>query len=106
MHKDEGAKYIGEVALVPHDSVISASNLIFYHALLDENASCHLAIGQAYTSGLKEEDRVDHENSINSSIIHVDFMIGSQHLQVNGVYDDGSVEPILMHGKWVSKFTV
>jgi len=106
LNKDEGAKYIGEVALVPHDSVISASNLIFYHTLLDENASCHLAIGQAYISGLKEEDRVDHENSINSSIIHVDFMIGSQHLQVNGVRDDGSVEPILMHGKWVSKFIV
>ena len=101
---DEGAKYIGEVALVPHDSVISASNLLFYHTLFDENASCHLAIGHGYISGLKEGNRVDRENSINSSIIHVDFMIGSEYLQVNGVREDGTVEPILIDGKWAAKF--
>ena len=99
LNKDEGARYIGEVALVPHDSAISRSNLLFYHNLFDENASCHLAIGQAYTSGLKEEDRVNLEN-INNSMIHIDFMLGSQKLQVNGIREDGTVEAILVNGKW------
>lgn len=101
LQKDEGARYIGEVALVPHDSAISVSNLLFYHNLFDENASSHLAIGQAYASGLKE-DGANLEN-INNSMIHIDFMIGSQKLQVNGIREDGTAEAILVNGKWVIK---
>jgi len=101
LQKDEGARYIGEVALVPHDSAISASNLLFYHNLFDENASSHLAIGQAYTSGLKE-DGANLEN-INNSMIHIDFMIGSQNLQVNGIREDSTAEAILVNGEWVIK---
>ncbi|WP_341300762.1 aminopeptidase [Lysinibacillus sp. FSL H8-0500] len=103
---DEGAKYIGEVALVSHDSAISASNLMFYHALFDENASCHLAIGQGYISGLQEEHRANDASSINSSMIHIDFMIGSEHLHVNGISEDGSVKAILVNGKWETDFNI
>lgn len=79
---DEGSHYLGEVALVPHDSPISNSNLLFYNTLFDENASNHLAIGSAYAfcieGGKKMSPEELAENGLNESITHVDFMIGSE----------------------------
>ncbi|MEH6943800.1 aminopeptidase [Bacillus sp. JJ722] len=108
LHADEGARYIGEVAIVPHNSPISTSNLLYYHALFDENASCHIAIGHAYTSGLKDghliqADRYE-EAGINSSLIHIDVMIGSESLQIRGERKDGSMKTIMKNGNWVDDF--
>lgn len=101
---DEGAHYLGEVALVPHDSPISQSGLIFYNTLFDENASCHLAIGKAYPFCLeggpdmsKEELK---ENGANDSLTHVDFMIGSADLDIDGITKDGNSEPLFRQGNW------
>jgi aminopeptidase len=101
---DEGARYLGEIALVPNDSPISNSNLIYYNTLFDENASCHLAIGSAYpftleggTSMNKEE--LEAEGS-NVSITHVDFMIGSAELDIDGITEDGTREPLFRKGNW------
>ncbi|MED4532296.1 aminopeptidase [Metabacillus fastidiosus] len=105
---DEGTRYIGEVALVPHHSPISISKLIYYHTLFDENAACHIAIGHAYTTGLKEggmmttEER--EENNINSSLIHIDVMIGQEQLQVDGEREDGEIEPIFIQGNWTEYY--
>ncbi|MGG3801165.1 aminopeptidase [Metabacillus fastidiosus] len=105
---DEGTRYIGEVALVPHHSPISISNLIYYHTLFDENAACHIAIGHAYTTGLKDggmmttEER--EENNINSSLIHIDVMIGQEQLQVDGEREDGEIEPIFLQGNWTEYY--
>ena len=101
---DEGSHFLGEVALVPHDSPISNTNILFYNTLFDENASCHLAIGNAYAFNLdggktmsKEELA---ENGANSSITHVDFMIGSGELDIDGITADGTHEPIFRKGNW------
>ncbi|MBP1990495.1 aminopeptidase [Paenibacillus eucommiae] len=102
---DEGARYLGEIALVPHDSPISNSNLIYYNTLFDENASCHLAIGNAYpfcveggTTMSKEE--LDGQG-YNASLTHVDFMIGSAEMDIDGITADGTREPIFRQGNWV-----
>ncbi|MGG2067423.1 aminopeptidase [Bacillus sp. S14(2024)] len=101
---DEGSHFLGEVALVPHDSPISNTNILFYNTLFDENASCHLAIGNAYAFNLdggktmsKEEFT---ENGANSSITHVDFMIGSAELDIDGITADGTHEPLFRKGNW------
>ncbi|PFD98407.1 aminopeptidase [Bacillus cereus] len=101
---DEGSHFLGEVALVPHDSPISNTNILFYNMLFDENASCHLAIGHAHATNLiggktmtKEELA---ENGANSSIIHEDFMIGSAKLNIDGITADGTHEPIFCKGNW------
>ncbi|MEI4831817.1 aminopeptidase [Bacillus sp. FJAT-53711] len=101
---DEGSHFLGEVALVPYDSPISNTNILFYNTLFDENASCHLAIGNAYAFNLdggktmsKEEFA---ENGANSSITHVDFMIGSAELDIDGITADGTHEPIFRKGNW------
>jgi aminopeptidase len=102
---DEGSHYLGEVALVPHESPISQSNVLFFNTLFDENASNHLAIGSGYAfnvEGGKEmspEELV--ESGVNSSIMHVDFMIGSAEMDIDGVLADGTVEPIFRKGNWV-----
>ncbi|MBT2770860.1 aminopeptidase [Halomonas sp. ISL-60] len=102
---DEGAAYIGEIALVPHQSLISETNLIFYNSLFDENASSHLAIGNAYPfcleggTDMTEEEKM--LNGMNSSQVHVDFMIGSAYLDIDGELSDGSKEPIFRSGNWV-----
>jgi len=101
---DEGSRFLGEVALVPHNSPVSESGLIFFNALYDENASCHLAIGQAYpcfkdVESLTPEDF--EKRGMNKSLAHVDFMIGSDHLDVDGITEDGEVQPILRGGLWV-----
>ncbi|MED2974246.1 aminopeptidase [Fictibacillus sp. B-59209] len=102
---DEGSCYIGEVALVPHNSPISESNLIYYHTLFDENASCHLAIGNAYPFCIEGGVDLDREHlaqqGINTSNIHVDFMIGSGELDIYGESSDGTKEQIICNGKWM-----
>jgi len=103
---DEGSHYLGEVALVPYDSPISNTNLFFYNTLFDENASCHLAIGNAYAfclEGGKEMSKEELEkHGANSSITHVDFMVGSAELDIDGVKADGSIEPIFRKGNWAT----
>ena len=101
---DEGASYLGEVALVPHESPISQSNILYYNTLFDENASNHLAIGEAYPTcyeGGKELEEGQLEAlGINRSITHEDFMIGSAEMDIDGVLADGKVEPIFRKGNW------
>lgn len=101
---DEGSHYLGEVALVPHESPISQSNILFYNTLFDENASNHLAIGSGYAfnveGGKKMSPEELAENGVNSSITHVDFMIGSAEMDINGIHKDGKEEPIFRKGNW------
>lgn len=101
---DEGAKHLGEVALVPHKSPISESGLLFYNTLYDENASNHLAIGSAYAfcleGGKKMSQEELAENGLNQSITHVDFMIGSDLMDIDGIREDGSKEAIFRNGNW------
>jgi aminopeptidase len=101
---DEGSRYLGEVALVPNSSPVSQSNVVFYNTLFDENASCHLALGEAYPTNLEggaqmTKDELK-EKGVNSSINHEDFMIGSGELDIDGVTADGKVEPIFRKGEW------
>ncbi|GEN44325.1 aminopeptidase [Alkalibacillus haloalkaliphilus] len=107
LDSDEGAKYLGEIALVPHSSPISQSELVFFNTLYDENASCHLALGSAYPTnvegGEKLEDEELKEKGINTSLIHEDFMVGSADLNVYGVTKDGDKEPIIKDGEWAIK---
>lgn len=101
---DEGAKSLGEIALVPHSSPISTSGLLFYNTLFDENASNHLAIGSAYAFCLEGGKEMDSEelkkHGLNQSITHVDFMIGSDKMDIDGILEDGTSEPILRGGEW------
>lgn len=101
---DEGSSYLGEVALVPHESPISASEILYFNTLFDENASNHLAIGEAYPTCL--EGGRDLENGqlealgANISVTHEDFMIGSGEMDIDGILPDGTVEPIFRKGSW------
>ena len=101
---DEGSSYLGEVALVPHQSPISASNILYYNTLFDENASNHLAIGEAYPTcyeGGRELEPGQLESlGINRSITHEDFMIGSGEMDIDGELADGTMEPIFRKGNW------
>ena len=102
---DEGARRLGEVALVPHSSPISQSGLLFYNTLFDENAASHIALGQAYSKcirgGLTMSEEALIERGCNRSLIHIDWMIGSAEVEVDGVAQDGSVEPLMRRGEWV-----
>jgi aminopeptidase len=102
---DEGARRLGEVSLVPQSSPIAASGLLFLNTLFDENAACHIALGQAYSSCLKDGDTLTPEQlaarGANSSLIHVDWMIGSNHIDVDGIGASGSSEPVMRAGEWV-----
>ena len=104
LKSDEGASMLGEVALVPNSSPISQSGLMFYNTLLDENASCHLALGSAYRFSLEGgEDLSPGEFASrggNASLIHEDFMIGSDELDIDGILPDGKTEPIMRKGEW------
>jgi aminopeptidase len=104
LETDEGAKYLGEVALVPHDSPISNLNRIFYNTGLDENASCHFAIGNAYPINIQNGKTMSHEELLahgaNVSLTHVDFMIGSAELDIDGELADGMKEAIFRNGNW------
>ncbi len=101
---DEGSSRLGEVALVPHSSPISQTGLLFYNTLLDENASCHLALGSAYAHNLQGGEQLSDEEFAarggNLSLIHQDFMMGSAELDVDGIYGDGTSEPVLRSGEW------
>lgn len=104
INTDEGSKYLGEIALVPFDSPISNLNILFYNTLFDENASCHLAIGQAYPSCIQNGDKMDSEimekNGVNDSLTHVDFMFGTDDLNVLGIAKNMKKENIFIKGNW------
>ncbi|WP_136607883.1 aminopeptidase [Paenibacillus dokdonensis] len=101
---DEAARYLGEAALVPHHSPISESNLIFFNTLYDENASNHLALGSAFPTCLEGGLSMSREEldqaGLNHSIIHVDFMIGSAEMDIDGITQDGQIEPVFRNGNW------
>lgn len=101
---DEGSHYLGEVALVPYDSPISNSNIIFYNTLFDENASCHFALGEAYPICLEGGSDMNEEelekSGANISLTHVDFMVGSSDLDITGEARDGEVVHIFKNGNW------
>jgi aminopeptidase len=102
---DDGARRLGEVALVPHSSPIAASGMLFFNTLFDENAASHIALGQAYSSCLKDGDTLTPEQlaekGANDSLIHVDWMIGSGELDIDGITATGAVEPLMRQGEWV-----
>jgi len=101
---DEGARRLGEVALVPHSSPIAASGLTFFNTLFDENAASHIALGQAYSSCLRDGDSMSPEelaaHGANDSLIHVDWMIGSAELDIDGITAGGAEEPVMRKGEW------
>ncbi|MGL4403781.1 MAG: aminopeptidase [Fusobacteriaceae bacterium] len=101
---DEGSKYLGEVALVPYDSPISNSGITFLNTLYDENASCHLAIGEAYSSclegGTAMEEKEKDIAGVNTSLNHVDFMIGTEDLEILGETVSGDKIQIFKEGNW------
>ncbi|MBW8284331.1 MAG: aminopeptidase [Rhizobium sp.] len=101
---DEGARRLGEVALVPHSSPISASGILFYNTLFDENASCHIALGQCYSKCFLDgaaltPDQIKAQGG-NDSLIHIDWMIGSDKVDIDGVRPDGSRVPVMRRGEW------
>ncbi|WP_312203056.1 aminopeptidase [Anaerospora hongkongensis] len=104
---DEGSCYLGEVALVPHESPISQSNILFYNTLFDENASCHLALGKAYSVCIEGSDNKSKEElqklGMNDSLIHEDFMIGTADLAIVGITANGEKIPVFKDGNFVFK---
>ena len=101
---DEGAAYLGECALVPHDSPIRNSGLLFYNTLFDENAACHLALGHGFNFTLNGYENMSleesHKKGINDSMTHVDFMIGTEDLNIDAKTRDGKTVPIFRNGNW------
>lgn len=101
---DETAGYLGEVALIPFDSPINKTNILFFNTLYDENASCHLALGMGFTNCIKDYENYEKEElnamGINDSMIHVDFMIGSKDLDIVGETIDGKKVQIFKDGNW------
>lgn len=102
--QDDRARYLGEVALVPYDSPISNSNILFFNTLFDENASCHLAFGKAYPTTIKNGENMPKEefdkHGINDSYIHEDFMVGTSDLSIVGIKHDGTRVQIFKDGNW------
>lgn len=101
---DEDARRLGEVALVPHSSPISASGLLFFNTLFDENAACHIALGQAYKTCFENSatltDEAFQAQGGNKSLIHIDWMIGSGEVDVDGITASGESEPVMRRGEW------
>jgi len=101
---DEGSSSLGEVALVPHGSPIAQSGLLYYDPLIDENAASHLALGRAYKFTLKGAENLSDEDfqtrGGNVSLVHVDFMVGSGKMNIDGLTADGSAEPVMRDGEW------
>jgi len=101
---DEGSHYLGEMALVPHRSPISESNILFYNTLFDENASNHFAIGSGYAFNVEGGKTMSQEelaaSGVNTSITHVDFMVGSAEMDIDGILEDGTIVPVFRHGNW------
>jgi aminopeptidase len=104
LENDEGARYLGEIALVPHSSPISKSGRLLYNTLYDENASCHLALGSAYRFSMEGGEEMTSEEfkaaGGNASLIHTDFMIGSGEMDVDGVTKAGETVAIMRSGEW------
>jgi aminopeptidase len=102
---DDGARRLGEVALVPHGSPIAQSGVLFWNTLFDENAASHIALGQAYSTCLIGGEKMDAAQlaalGANESLIHVDWMIGSGEMDVDGIAADGTTEPLMRKGEWV-----
>lgn len=101
---DEGASYLGEIALVAHSSPISQSGLLFYNILIDENASNHIALGRGYKFSFKNGEKMSDEEFLaaggNHSLIHIDCMFGSGEMNVDGIAEDGTAEAIMHNGEW------
>ena len=101
---DEGAAYLGECALVPYNSPIRESGLLFYNTLFDENAACHLALGRGFTNLLKDYEKLTeeeaHAKGINDSIVHEDFMIGTADMNIVATTTDGKEVKIFENGEW------
>jgi aminopeptidase len=104
VNTDAGAARLGELALVPHSSPVSQSGLLFYNTLFDENAASHVALGSAYKFTLGGGDTMSDEDferaGGNRSGVHVDFMIGSGELDIDGVMANGFTEPLMRRGEW------
>ncbi|MBA7632498.1 Aminopeptidase 2 [subsurface metagenome] len=107
LETDNGARYLGEIALVPHSSPISQSDLLFYNTLIDENAAIHVAFGRARKFNLENGEVMSDDDFAgvggNLSLIHIDFMIGSGEMDVDGITEDGTFEPIMRNGEWAFK---
>jgi aminopeptidase len=101
---DEGARRLGEVALVPHSSPISKGGLLFYNTLFDENAACHIALGQCYSKCFIDGTKLSAQQIVaqggNQSLIHIDWMIGSEKTDIDGIHADGSHVPVFRKGEW------
>ena len=104
MDTDEGGRRLGEVALVPHSSPISQSGILFYNTLFDENAASHIALGQCYADCFVNGKSLTPDEIAarggNKSLIHIDWMIGSDQIDIDGVRQDGSVVPVMRKGEW------
>lgn len=100
----DNSKRLGEVALVPFDSPISNSNVLFFNTLFDENASCHIALGAAYPTTIEGGNDMSEEeletNGVNQSLVHADFMIGTEDLNITGIKEDGTEVPVFINGNW------
>jgi aminopeptidase len=107
---DEGASYLGEIALVPHKSPISRSGILFYNILIDENASNHIALGRGYKFCFKDGETLSDNEFValggNNSLIHIDCMFGSGEMDVDGITKEGASEPIMRKGEWVLKYNI
>ena len=107
---DEGAAYLGECALVPYNSPISESKILFYNTLFDENASCHLALGRGFSNCVRGYEAYTEEEikakGVNDSIIHVDFMMGDDDLEIDGITENGKREAIFRSGNWAFEVNV
>ena len=105
---DDGAKHLGEIALVPHASPIAESGILFYSTLYDENAACHMALGKGFPEcvegGVKMDETALAQHHINLSATHVDFMIGTADLNITGILADGTQVPVFREGNWAGEF--
>ena len=101
---DEGSAYLGECALVPYDSPIQNSGILFYNTLFDENAACHLALGEGFADTIRDFEHRTLEEcralGVNSSMLHVDFMIGTEDMSIDAITRDGRVVPVFRKGNW------
>jgi aminopeptidase len=102
---DDGARRLGEVALVPHNSPIAQSGVLFWNTLFDENAASHIALGQAYSTCIINGEKMSNDElanlGANESLIHVDWMIGGPTMNIDGIRSSGTAEPLMRHGDWV-----
>ena len=102
---DEGSSYLGEVALVPYDSPISKSGILFFNTLYDENAACHLALGRPYPENIKGGEQMSKEELVehgaNDSMQHEDFMFGTKEMDIDGIQKDGTIVPVFRKGNFV-----